>query len=325
MQRHGEQAWLPQLGRRLRSKKKIFLPMSKTQKKRSLKHLVAATRITDGEGFRLRDHDPDSSHAGIGEEEGKTILAEGVGRLAELQTRLYAEESWSVLAVFQAMDAAGKDGTIKHVMTGVNPQGVDVTAFKQPGPDQLAHGFLWRVHKAAPRAGRIAIFNRSHYEDVLVCRVHPDLIDHQHLPDAARGRKFWKHRLDDITAFERYMARQGTVVLKFFLNVSKAEQRRRFLSRIDEPHKNWKFSAADLAERAHWDAYQEAYEAAIAATATEFAPWYIVPADTKWFTHLIVVQAMIEALEGLDLKDPSPSPDEYAKLQAARIALEAEE
>jgi PPK2 family polyphosphate:nucleotide phosphotransferase len=298
--------------------------MSKSHKKRDLKRLISSIRVTEGEGFRLRDHDPDSSHAGIGEEEGKTILTEGVARLSELQTRLYAAESWSLLAVFQAMDAAGKDGTIKHVMTGVNPQGVEVTSFKQPGPDELAHGFLWRVHKAAPRGGRIAIFNRSHYEDVLVCRVHPELIDRQHLPDAVRGRKFWKHRLEDITAFERYMARQGTVVLKFFLNVSKAEQRRRFLARIDEPHKNWKFSAADLAERDHWDAYQEAYEAAISATATAFAPWYIVPADTKWFTHLVVVQAMIEALEGLDLQEPSPSPEECARLQAARASLEAE-
>ncbi len=292
--------------------------------KHEMHRIMERVRITDGSKFRLRDHDPADTGHGLDEDSAKSLLSDGVARLAELQTRLYASETWSMLAVFQAMDAAGKDGTIRHVLTGVNPQGVDVTSFKQPGPEALAHGFLWRVHQAAPRNGRIAIFNRSHYEDVLICRVHPELIDRQHLPDAVRGKKFWKHRMEDICAFEQYVARQGTVVLKFFLHLSKAEQRRRFLSRIDEPHKNWKFSTADMAERAYWDAYQDAYEAAIAATAAPCAPWFIVPADTKWFTHLLAVQAMIEALEALDLRDPSPSPEECVKLAAARTALENE-
>jgi PPK2 family polyphosphate:nucleotide phosphotransferase len=207
----------------------------------------------------------------------------------------------------------------------VNPQGVDVTAFKQPGPLDLQHGFLWRVHAHAPMRGRIAIFNRSHYEDVLVCRVHPELLDHLHLPDPCRGKKFWKHRLEDIVNFEKYLAHQGTVVVKFFLNVSKDEQKRRFLARIDEPHKNWKFSAADLKEREFWEAYQEAYQEAIVATATPAAPWFVVPADNKPFTHLVVAEALIEALEGMELKEPSPPPAECALLQTARERLEAEE
>jgi PPK2 family polyphosphate:nucleotide phosphotransferase len=299
--------------------------VGKSREKHDLRQIVKDLRVTDGADFRLRDYDTSGKqHGKLDASDSSALLSDGVARLSELQRRLFAAETWSMLAVFQAMDAAGKDGTIRHVMTGVNPQGVDVNAFKQPSPDELAHGFLWRVHKVAPRAGRIAIFNRSHYEDVLVCRVHPDLIDRQHLPDAVRGKKFWKHRMEDIVAFEQYMFRQGTVIVKFFLNLSKDEQRRRFLSRIDEPGKNWKFSSADLAEREHWDAYQDAYEAAIAATASERAPWLIVPADTKWFAHLVVVQAMIEALEALDLQEPSPSPEECARLQAARAELEQE-
>ena len=309
---------------------KILLPHSHketglSQKKQyDLRKIVDRYRITGGKNFRLRDHDPADKSHGLTENEGKSLIADGVARLSELQIRLYAADKSSLLAVFQAMDAAGKDGTIRHVMTGVNPQGVDVTAFKQPGPEDLAHGFLWRIHAHAPRSGRIGIFNRSHYEDVLVCRVHPELLDAQHLPTDARGKKFWKHRYEDIASFETYLHRQGTIVLKFFLNVSREEQRQRFLARIDEPAKNWKFSAADLKERAHWDAYQDAYEAAIAATATPHAPWFVVPADHKWFTHLIVVQAMIEALEALDLAEPSPSPDERKKLAAAKTELEAE-
>jgi PPK2 family polyphosphate:nucleotide phosphotransferase len=299
--------------------------LGKSREKNDLRHIVKKLRVTDGADFRLSDYGASGQdHGNLDASDSEALLSDGVARLSELQRRLYAAETWSLLAVFQAMDAGGKDGTIRHVMTGVNPQGVDVTSFKQPSPDELARGFLWRVHKVAPRAGRIAIFNRSHYEDVLVCRVHPELIDHQHLPDAVRGKKFWKHRMEDIVAFEQYMSRQGTVVLKFFLHLSKDEQRRRFLSRIDEPGKNWKFSSADLAEREHWGAYQDAYEAAIAATASERAPWFIVPADTKWFAHLVVVQAMIEALEALDLQEPSPSPEECERLKAARAKLEQE-
>ncbi len=294
-------------------------------KPRHARKLLDRYRVTDGAGFSLADCKPDDRSGNLVDHDDiDTLLQAGVGRLSELQTRLYAEERRSLLLVLQAMDAAGKDGTIKHVMTGVNPQGVDVTAFKQPGPVDLAHGFLWRVHAHAPAAGRIAIFNRSHYEDVLVSRVHPELLAHAHATGAPPGRKFWKHRLEDIAAFERYMVHQGTVVLKVFLHVSRDEQRRRFLSRIDEPHKNWKFSAADLKEREFWDAYQDAYQHAIAGTASSDAPWFVVPADNKPFAHLIVAEAMIEALSALDLKEPSPPPEERARLAEARARLEEE-
>jgi PPK2 family polyphosphate:nucleotide phosphotransferase len=294
-------------------------------KRKHVTKLLDRYRVTDGKGFALSEYDPADRGGGfVDHADIEQILADGVAKLSELQTRLYAAERDSLLVVLQAMDAAGKDGTIKHVMTGVNPQGVNVTSFKQPGPIDLLHGFLWRVHAAAPMRGRIAIFNRSHYEDVLVCRVHPALLDKQGLPDSCRGRKFWKHRLEDIVAFESYMAHQGTKTIKIFLHVSKDEQKRRFLSRIDEPHKNWKFSAADLHERDFWDAYQEAYEAAIAATAQEDAPWFVVPADNKPFAHLVVAAAMIETLEKLDLKEPSPPPAEAALLKEARKKLEEE-
>ncbi len=294
-------------------------------KRKHLARLLDRYRVTGGDGFRLADHDPaDRGHGLIDQADIEKTLADGVARLSELQTRLFAAESWSLLVVLQAMDAAGKDGTIKHVMTGVNPQGVDVTPFKQPGPVDLQHGFLWRIHAAAPMRGRIGIFNRSHYEDVLICRVHPELLDHLNLPDECRGKKFWKHRLEDIINFETYLIRQGTSVIKIFLNVSKEEQKRRFLSRIDEPHKNWKFSSADLHEREFWEAYQEAYQEAIAASATPHAPWYIVPADNKPFAHLVVAEAIIEALEAMDLQEPSPPPAECERLREARAKLEAE-
>jgi PPK2 family polyphosphate:nucleotide phosphotransferase len=293
--------------------------------RKDIRKLLDRYRITDGKGFRLKDFAPgDLDECAAGPDEAKALLADGVGRLAELQTRLYAQDSWAMLAAFQAMDAAGKDGTIRHVMTGVNPQGVVVTSFKQPGPEDLAHDFLWRVHKAVPQRGHIGIFNRSHYEEVLICRVHPALLDAQKLPDTGQGKKFWKHRYAAIVDFEKYLSQQGLVILKFFLHVSKDEQRRRFLSRIDEPAKNWKFSMADLQERSFWESYQDAYEAAIAATARPHAPWFVVPADHKWFSHLVVVEAMVQALEALDLKEPSPSPEECARLKDARGALEAE-
>jgi PPK2 family polyphosphate:nucleotide phosphotransferase len=287
--------------------------------------LLDRYRVTDGEGFRLADYDPADQAKGLIEHtEIDALMADGVERLAQLQLRLYAAESFSLLLVLQAMDAAGKDGTIKHVMTGVNPQGVDVVSFKQPGPIDLLHGFLWRIHAHAPMRGRIGIFNRSHYEDVLVCRVHPEILDTLKLPDSCRGKKFWKHRLQDIVNFEEYLAHQGTKVIKVFLHLSKDEQKRRFLSRIDEPHKNWKFSAADLKERDFWDAYQEAYEHAIKATATPEAPWFVVPADNKPFAHLVVAEAVIEALEAMDLQEPSPPPAECALLKEARAKLVGE-
>ncbi len=294
-------------------------------KRKTAAKLLDRYRVTDGDAFRLADYDPaDRAHGLIDQSQIEAMLADGVGRLSQLQTRLYAAESYSLLLVLQAMDAAGKDGTIKHVMTGVNPQGVDVASFKQPGPVDLMHGFLWRIHAHAPMRGRIAIFNRSHYEDVLICRVHPEMLDSLKLPDSCRGKKFWKHRLQDIVQFEDYLAHQGTKVIKVFLHLSKEEQKRRFLSRIDEPHKNWKFSAADLKERDYWDAYQEAYQHAIEATATPDAPWFVVPADNKPFAHLVVAEAVIEALEAMDLQEPSPPAAECALLEAARAKLEAE-
>ena len=294
-------------------------------KAKDIAALLDKYRVTSGTGFKLKQYDPaDQGGAAISKDDADKLLADGVARLSALQTRLYAQDRWALLVSLQAMDAAGKDGTIKHVMTGVNPQGVVVTPFKQPGPEALDHDFLWRVHAKVPERGRIGIFNRSHYEEVLVCRVHPALIDKQMLPDAVRGKKFWKHRLEDIAAFEAYLARQGLAQVKFFLHLSKDEQKRRFLARIDTPDKNWKFSGADLKERAFWDDYQEAYEAAIAATATKDAPWYVVPADHKWFTHLIVVEAMVAALEALDLVVPVMPSAARGALEEAREALEAE-
>lgn len=290
-----------------------------------LRKLLAKYRVEDGEDFRLREYDPgDQGNGDLDRSEADALLARGVARLSALQTALYAQDRWAFLATFQAMDAAGKDGTIKHVMTGVNPQGVQVTAFKQPGPEALDHDFLWRIHQHVPERGRIGIFNRSHYEEVLVTRVHPELLEAEKLPDAVRGKKFWKHRLEDIAAFERYLARQGIAQMKFFLHVSRNEQKRRFLSRIDEPDKNWKFSSGDLKERALWDDYQDAYETMIAQTASGHAPWFVIPADHKWFTHLMVVEAMIAGLEALDLSPPKAPAEEVARLQAARASLEAE-
>ena len=288
--------------------------------------LLDRYRVTDGKGFRLDHCDPtDTAGHIVDKADAAALLQHGVERLAELQEKLYAQDRWAMLCVFQALDAAGKDGTIKHVMSGVNPQGVQVTSFKAPGPEELAHDFLWRCVRDLPERGRIGIFNRSHYEEVLVVRVHPDILDRQHLPKELIGKKIWKERLEAIAGFERFLARQGTIVLKFFLNLSKHEQKRRFLERLDEPEKNWKFSTADLAERGHWDAYQDAYQDAIAATAAPHAPWFVVPADNKWFTRLVVVAAMIEALDALDLKLPAPSEDEVARLHEARERLASED
>ncbi|HTW29860.1 MAG TPA: polyphosphate kinase 2 family protein [Acetobacteraceae bacterium] len=287
--------------------------------------IVDACRITDGDGFKLKHHDADEAASGmIRPADAPELLANGVARLSDLQEKLYAQGRWSVLCVFQAMDAAGKDGTIKHVMSGVNPQGVQVTSFKAPGSEELSHDFLWRITRALPQRGRIGIFNRSHYEEVLVARVHPTVLENQRLPSEVIGRKFWQHRLTDIAHFERYLANQGIVILKFFLNISRDEQKRRFLARLDEPDKHWKFSASDLQERKYWDDYQHAYEAAIAATAAPYAPWFVVPANQKWFARLVVVEALILALERLDLKPPPLSPEQEAALAEARVALEGE-
>jgi PPK2 family polyphosphate:nucleotide phosphotransferase len=294
-------------------------------KQKDLRRLVERYRVTDGKGFRLKHIDPDDTAGDIVDrEQSEALLASGVQRLAAQQRLLYPQDQWALLCLFQAMDAAGKDGTISHVMSGVNPQGVAVHSFKQPGPEDLAHDFLWRTSKHLPQRGQIGIFNRSHYEEVLVVRVHPELLARQHLPPALAGKKIWKHRLEDIAAAERYWARQGIVLQKFFLHISKGEQKKRFLARLDTPDKNWKFSASDIAERAYWDDYQDAYEEAIAATATPEAPWFVVPANHKWFSRLIVVEAMIASLEDLDLKLPEVSAEDRARLDEARKKLEGE-
>ena len=281
-------------------------------------------RITAGHQFRLRDFDPDATTGLASKKKAEDLLAEGIRRMAALQERLYAQHEWSLLLVFQAMDAAGKDGAIEHVMSGVNPQGCDVHAFKAPSAEELDHDFLWRCLRRLPERGRIGIFNRSYYEETLVVRVHPELLEKERLPAALVTKKVWRERFEDIRAFERHLARSGTVILKFFLNVSRAEQRRRFLERLEQPEKNWKFSAADVTERRHWPAYMKAYEEMIQHTATAQAPWFVVPADHKWYTRLVVAEAIIEALENLELRFPTVPPEEKAKLTAARGELLAE-
>ncbi|MDO9441310.1 MAG: polyphosphate kinase 2 family protein [Beijerinckiaceae bacterium] len=290
-----------------------------------LEKLVKRYRVGKPAKFKLSDHDPaDTAGLTIDKDEAKAMLADSVKRLAVLQEELYANNKWSVLVIVQAMDAAGKDSVIEHVMSGINPQGVQVHSFKQPSEEELDHDFLWRISKALPERGRIGIFNRSHYEEVLTVRVHPEYLAKQRLPEAVSGKKMWQHRFDDIRAFERHLARNGTVVLKFFLNVSREEQRKRFLARIDERAKNWKFSMADVAERKLWPKYMEAYEDLIRETSRDEAPWHVIPADNKWFTRLAVASAIIEAMEGLDLSYPVLEPDALKGLQAVKTALEAE-
>ncbi|MCX7296227.1 MAG: polyphosphate kinase 2 family protein [Hyphomicrobiales bacterium] len=282
-------------------------------------------RIDRPDKFRLADHDPaECCGLSIEKEDAKAMLSEGVERLAELQEKLYANNKWSVLLIFQAMDAAGKDSVIKHVMSGINPQGVQVHSFKAPSEEDLDHDFLWRIGKALPERGRIGIFNRSHYEEVLTVRVHGEYLARQRLPDAVAGKKIWQHRFDDIRAFEQHLARNGTLVLKFFLNVSLDEQRKRFLDRIDQPGKRWKFSMGDVAERKLWPKYMAAYEEMIRETSRDEAPWYVVPADNKWFTRLVVAGAMAKAMESLDLAYPTVEGRALKDLQAARKALKAE-
>lgn len=282
--------------------------------------------ITSGKHFRLKNFDPADTHHLNSEDkpEAKKWLEQGVSLLSDLQQVLYAQGSWGLLLIFQAMDAAGKDGTIRHVMSGVNPQGVDVYSFKAPSTDELAHDFLWRTNRRMPSRGKIGIFNRSYYEEVLVVRVHPQLLEKQRLPDSVQGNHFWKGRYEDISAFERYLTRNGIGVCKFFLHLSKQEQKRRFLRRLDNKDKNWKFSAADLRERKYWDEYQDAYEKMIRNTATEFAPWVIVPADNKWFSRLLVVATVVDILDQLNLEYPKVSAAELTELKEARKHLEKE-
>lgn len=283
-------------------------------------------RVGKGDRFRLKDFDPsDTGTFSSGDKSrAKEALAEGVKLLAELQDRLYACDKWSVLLIFQAMDAAGKDSVIKHVMSGLNPQGCQVFSFKQPSAEELDHNFLWRCQKRLPERGRIGIFNRSYYEETLVVRVHPELLAHQKLPPQLIGKKIWEERFQDIRSFERHLTRNGTVVRKFFLHVSKEEQKKRFLERIDLPEKNWKFSAADVRERRHWDAYMDAYEDMIRNTATPDAPWYVVPADSKWYTRIVVAAAVIETLHAINPAYPEVSAEKRRELAAAKRALLAE-
>jgi PPK2 family polyphosphate:nucleotide phosphotransferase len=288
-----------------------------------IEKLIDPYRVTSGKGFRLKNFDPGDTHKYGSEDkpEAREWLQKGVELLAEQQDMLYAQDRWGVLLVFQAMDAAGKDSTIKHVMSGVNPQGVQVYSFKQPSAEELDHDYLWRSMRCLPERGRIGIFNRSYYEETLVVRVHQELLARQKLPPKLVGKDIWKDRLEDIANFERYLARNGIVILKFFLNVSKKEQKRRFLERLDKPEKNWKFAAADVVERQFWNKYQEAYEDAIGATASKHAPWFVVPADSKWFTRVVVAAAIVEALEKLDLHYPKVDDAKKKELAAARAKL----
>ena len=281
-------------------------------------------RVTNGDKFRLKDIDPNDIGALSHEDKprAREALAMGVEGLAKLQDVLYADDHWGVLLIFQAMDAAGKDGTIKHVMSGLNPQGTEVYSFKAPSSEDLDHDFLWRCAKVLPERGRIGVFNRSYYEETLVVRVHPELLARQKLPPDLVGKNIWRHRYQDIRGFERHLARSGFLVRKFFLHVSKKEQKRRFLERLDNPDKNWKFSEADIQEREHWDEYMEAYEDTIRNTATARCPWFVVPADNKWFTRIVVAAAVIDGLASLNLKYPRVSEEKRRELATVRKLLE---
>ncbi|HVR27188.1 MAG TPA: polyphosphate kinase 2 family protein [Candidatus Polarisedimenticolia bacterium] len=283
--------------------------------------LEKSYRVDDGKHFRLKEFDPADTGHWDSVEEAKLQLQKDIKRMEELQDKLYAQDRWSVLLIFQAMDAAGKDGTIKHVMSGVNPEGCQVHSFKAPSQAELQHDFLWRTTQALPERGHIGIFNRSYYEEVLVVRVHPPVLESQLVPPALTTKDIWKERFEDINCFERHMGRNGTVVRKFFLHLSKKEQKRRFLARLDEPEKHWKFSEGDIRERECWDDYQEAYEDMIRHTASKQAPWYVVPADNKWFTHLVVAAAIVQTLGELDLCYPKVDGGKLKEIAAARRML----
>jgi PPK2 family polyphosphate:nucleotide phosphotransferase len=283
--------------------------------------LAKSYRIDNGKHFRINDYDPADTGHWHSIENAREALQDGIARMADLQAKLYAQDCWSLLLIFQAMDAAGKDGTIKHVMSGVNPEGVQVYSFKTPSDTELQHDFLWRTTQHLPERGRIGIFNRSYYEEVLVVRVHPKVLDNEKLPPALLTKNIWEERFEDIRSFERHLARNGTVIRKFFLHLSKKEQKTRFLARLDEPEKNWKFSEADIHEREYWDDYQKAFEDMIRHTATKHAPWYVIPADNKWFTHLAVSAAIVETLEELGLSYPKVDGAKRKRIQAARKLL----
>ena len=294
------------------------------------KKTLKAVRISPCKSLSLKDYDtrwPDGElpgSPGTFKARATELLKDNLERLTQAQERLYADNRYALLIIFQALDAAGKDSAIKHVMSGVNPQGCQVYSFKQPSAEELDHTFLWRCMRALPERGRIGIFNRSYYEDVLVTRVHPELLDRQQLPDGPRGKAFWNDRYEDINAFERHLTRNGTLVLKFFLHISKDEQKRRFLDRLEQREKHWKFSPADLAAREQWDAYMQAYEAAIAATSSKWAPWHVIPADHKWLSRALVAEIICRTLDKLKLRFPELSAEEQAALSEARFRLENE-
>ena len=290
---------------------------------KGFRDFIAPYCVTQGKGFRLKDVDPADTQ-GLGEQAAKAMLEEEVAVLSELQEKLYAQDSWALLVVLQGMDAAGKDGTIKHVMSGVNPQGCEVKSFKAPSEEELNHDYLWRTRRAFPERGRIGIFNRSYYEEVLVVRVHPAVLWKEKIPHGLVGKDIWTQRYEDIVALERYLGRNGIGLRKFYLHLSREEQRKRLLKRLDDPQRTWKFSPADLEERPFWDAYLEAYEEAIRATATEAAPWYVVPADNKWFTRLVVAGTLVQALEQMKLAFPALDAKQRKDLEAFRVALQAE-
>jgi PPK2 family polyphosphate:nucleotide phosphotransferase len=288
-----------------------------------IEKMLKKYRVENGKHFRLKDYDPADTH-GLdpkSKDGAEKLLADGVQKLSELQDILAAQDRWGLLVIFQAMDAAGKDGTIKHVMSGVNPQGVEVTSFKVPTEEEMNHGYLWRTSQRAPARGRIGIFNRSYYEEVLVVRVHSEVLANEKLPKSLVTKNIWEERYEDINNFERYVTRNGIAVVKFFLNISKKEQKRRFLERLDTPAKNWKFSESDIKERAFWEDYQRAYEDAIRETASEYAPWYVVPADHKWFTRLVVSHVLVDELKALKLEYPKVSGEKKKALAEARKQL----
>jgi PPK2 family polyphosphate:nucleotide phosphotransferase len=289
-----------------------------------LKRFVAPFRIDGSSEFHLKSYKT-AEKSGLDKDKGSKIIEANRKRLNDFQEKLYAQDRWSLLLVFQGMDAAGKDSAIKSVFDGVNPQGCEVTSFKQPSSHELEHDFLWRSTVALPKRGRIGIFNRSYYEECLVVRVHPETLAKQKLPAKLVTRNIWRERFEDISAFERYLARNGTVILKFFLNVSKEEQRERFLDRLDEPGKNWKFSMADISERGHWGKYQAAYQEVIRHTASRAAPWFVVPADHKWFARVVIGSAIVSALDGLDLKFPKVDTAMLEEFRVVRKALEDED
>ena len=283
--------------------------------------IVSPYCITDGKKFRLKDFDPADTNGIKSKKAAQSMLESSSLMLAEMQEKLYAQDMWALLLIFQGMDAAGKDGAIKHVMSGINPQGCDVHAFKTPTIEELDHDFMWRAHKVMPGRGKIGIFNRSYYEEVLVVRVHPPLLKAEKLPDELITKHVWEDRYEDINAFEKFLARNGTVIRKFFLHVSQEEQKKRFLERLEDSKKNWKFSMDDIKERKFWDDYQEAYEEMVQNTATKRAPWYLIPADNKWYGRLVIASAIIDALNGLDLKFPDVDEEKKKELEAIQQAL----